>query len=122
MKTRRLKFLSPLGFALLALLIGCSSAQLVPTQDSGTPQSSRQTSDIVSATGEVVPAQWASLSFPIAGKTVEFLVQDGDIVKQGDVIARLDSTDLDIALVRAEAALQVAAANLVLAQAGPREA
>jgi HlyD family secretion protein len=107
---------------LLLALIGCSSAQPTATQDNTAADSSRQTSDVVSATGEVVPAQWASLSFPIAGQTVELLVQEGDEIQEGDIVARLDSTDLDIALVRAEAALQISVANLALSKAGPREA
>jgi HlyD family secretion protein len=48
-------------------------------------------------------------------------VKEGDEIEEGDIVARLDSTDLDIALVRAEAALQVSEANLALSKAGPRE-
>jgi HlyD family secretion protein len=108
--------------ALLVLaLIGCSSAQPPPTQENAAEESSNQTGGVVSATGEVVPAQWATLSFPIAGQSVEILAQEGDEIQEGDVIARLDSTDLDLALIRAEAALQISTANLALSKAGPRE-
>jgi HlyD family secretion protein len=108
--------------ALLVLaLIGCSSAQPPPTQENAAEESSNQTGGVVSATGEVVPAQWATLSFPIAGQAVEILAQEGDEIQEGDVIARLDSTDLDLALIRAEAALQISTANLALSKAGPRE-
>jgi HlyD family secretion protein len=106
---------------LMLALIGCSSAQPPPTQDNTAEESSNQTGSVVSATGEVVPAQWATLSFPIAGQTVEILVAEGDEIEEGDIIARLDSTDLDLALIRAEAALQISAANLALSKAGPRE-
>jgi HlyD family secretion protein len=123
MKIRNTKTLLRTGPVLVMLLalIGCSSPQSAPTQDEAISESSRQTSDVVSATGEVVPARWASLSFPIAGQTVEILVKEGDEIQEDDVVARLDSTDLDIALIRAEAALQISAANLALSKAGPRE-
>ncbi len=113
-------FLRLLAALTAVLVIGCSGGtaaeEVVPTVDT-----SDQT-PTVSATGEVVPAQWAELSFAISGVASEIRVKEGDVVQEGDEIARLDTTDLDIALVRAKAALSVAQANLDLAKAGPRDA
>jgi HlyD family secretion protein len=108
-------------FLLLAvfLAVGCSAQTATPeaTEEAISPEAL----GIVSATAEVIPAQWASLSFPIGGQLVEVAVEEGMAVQSGDLIARLDITDLDIALARAEASLGVAEANLALAQAGPRD-
>ena len=48
------------------------------------------TSNTVSASGQVVPAQHVQLSFPLTGvaKTVE--VKEGDMVKAGQTLATLD--------------------------------
>jgi multidrug efflux pump subunit AcrA (membrane-fusion protein) len=105
------------------LITGCSTAQ--PTEapaDSEQDQPVAQdTGGAVSATGEVAPDQWTTLSFPVSGQAVEVLVEEGMQVEEGDLLAQLDSTDLDLALASAEAALGVAEANLDLAEAGPRE-
>jgi len=76
---------------------------------------------VVSATGEVVPAQWAALSFPTGGQMITLAVEEGDVVAAGDTLAELDTAALDAAVVQAEAALTVAEANRTRIQAGPRE-
>ena len=75
---------------------------------------------VVSASGKVLPEQWANLSFRADGPVVELKVQSGDAVKPGDVIARLDNTDAKLAVAQAEAALALAQAQLAQLEAGPR--
>ena len=48
--------------------------------------------------GRVDANRKAELSFRVAGKIHELLVKEGDLVKQGDVIAKLDPTDFQIAV------------------------
>mgnify|MGYP000101548624 CR=1 FL=1 len=105
---------------IVLVVTGCSGqvGTPEPTEDVAAPAEEQ---GIVSATAEVIPAQWATLSFPISGQLVSLAVEEGMDVEAGDVLARLDTTDLDIALARAQAALGVAEANLALAQAGPRD-
>jgi len=43
----------------------------------------------VTATGRIVPAHQADLSFAGSGQVAELLVQPGQKVAQGDVLARL---------------------------------
>lgn len=76
----------------------------------------------ISALGQVIPAEKGGMSFTISGIIEEILVEEGDVVEAGDEIARLDTTQLDIAVERAEAALAVAEAKLERASAGPAEA
>jgi HlyD family secretion protein len=83
-----------------------------------------QTDDLkvtVSATGPLLPARQTPLAFEIAAPVKEILVREGDSVVKGDVLARLDTTDLDAALTSAQIALesQRAAFNALVAR--PRE-
>jgi len=54
----------------------------------------------------------ADLSFKISGELTDFLVKQGDKVKKGDVIAKLDDTDLLIYLAEAQAHYDKAMADL----------
>ncbi len=65
----------------------------------------------------------AELSFKIAGRVAERLVDEGEAVKGGQLVARLDSTDLEqeVALRRAEQAAAEAALAELLAGSRPEE-
>jgi RND family efflux transporter MFP subunit len=65
--------------------------------------------------GIVRPRVESDLGFRIGGKIAERLVQPGDAVRQGTVLARLDPTDLGLQREQAEA--EVTAARASLAQA-----
>jgi multidrug efflux pump subunit AcrA (membrane-fusion protein) len=55
----------------------------------------------VSATGSIVPVNTAKLSFRTSGVLRDVNVKVGDTVKAGDVLARLDTVDLELALATA---------------------
>jgi HlyD family secretion protein len=63
------------------------------------------------AEGKLLPLQSATLSFNTSGIAAEILVKESDVVKAGDVIARLSNDGLKTALAEAEAALAVITAN-----------
>ena len=75
---------------------------------------------VIWASGEVVPATWASLSFPIGGQVVELAVSEGMTVTDGTVLARLDAAELEDAVTTAEAAVAVARADLARLKAAAR--
>lgn len=71
------------------------------------------------ASGYVVARRKATVAAEITGKVVEVLIEEGMVVKEGDVVARLDSVlaERDLALARsradaAEAAIGATAADL----------
>jgi multidrug efflux pump subunit AcrA (membrane-fusion protein) len=66
----------------------------------------------ISATGAgtVIPAEEIALSFASGGTITELLVQVGDQVEAGDLLARIDDTDAQQALANAQ--LQLAQASL----------
>jgi membrane fusion protein, multidrug efflux system len=61
-----------------------------------------------SYTGVIKPRVESDLGFRVAGKITERLVDVGRRIKEGDVIARLDATDLKLALEVQEAELRAA--------------
>ncbi len=62
--------------------------------------------DRVSATGQVEPEKETRLAFDMSGKVIEVLVSEGDVVAEGQVLARLDSSDLDSRVTQARQALE----------------
>lgn len=60
----------------------------------------------VSATGTVIPNHKVNLGFEVSAPVAEILVKEGQKVKRGDVLARLDTVEVSQALQSAEVALQ----------------
>lgn len=82
-------------FLLSSLILGlsaCGTAAATETPVSETT-SLEAFSPIVSATGEIVPEQTALLSVKTSGVVAEVLVSEGDTVKAGEVLVRLEGTE-----------------------------
>jgi RND family efflux transporter MFP subunit len=69
-------------------------------------------SSILDASGYVVARRQATVASKITGKMVELDIEEGDHVKEGQVIARLDDTNLRAALNAARAQLDYAKSGL----------
>ena len=74
--------------------------------------SMRGATDAITLTGHVEAENEASYGFRISGRVIERLVNVGDTVKPGQVMARLDPQNEQNALRSAQAALSAASANL----------
>jgi len=74
----------------------------------------------ITASGSVVPAESVNLSPKTAGQLAELYVEQGDRVKQGQVIARMDDAELQAQLTQAKARLAQAEAQLAEVRAGTR--
>jgi multidrug resistance efflux pump len=94
------------GLAAGLLLTGCS-VFLTPTEEVDIPTAVVEES--VTAEGNLVPADYIMLSFGVAGQVSEVLVDEGEWVEEGEVLARIGDTETLEA--------QVMAANLALLQA-----
>ena len=70
--------------------------------------------------GRVVPVRNADLSLPVGGIVDEVFVREGDTVQEGDLLARLDSAQQQVAVAQAQANLQSAQAKLDEIRAGAR--
>ena len=67
---------------------------------------------ILTASGYVVARRKAVVSAKIQGRLSDLRVEEGSVVREGEVIARLESFDYEAAVVRARAAVQRAEADL----------
>jgi len=105
------------GLMVLAVLLsGCGGS----AEETPTPEVEMEFVPVVSVTGEVVPAVWATVSAQTGGTVMEVLVEPGDEVAAGAPLARLDPTEAQLAMQQAEASLDAAQAQLALVEAGPR--
>ncbi|MFW6135709.1 MAG: HlyD family secretion protein [Chloroflexota bacterium] len=105
-----------LGLAALVLLLSaCGGSEPTPT-----PLPEPDFGSLVSVTGEVVPAEWATVSAQAAGTALEVVVEPGDEVEVDDLLLRLDPADAELAVRRAQTALDAARARLGLLQSRPR--
>ncbi len=75
----------------------------------------------VSATGAILPEQETALFFLVPGTVAEVLVESGDVVTAGQVLARLDATQQRLAVQQAADALDMAELNRDKLLAGPSE-
>jgi RND family efflux transporter MFP subunit len=77
---------------------------------------------VLNATGYVVAQRKAAVASKATGRLEWLGVMEGSRVKQGEVIARLESRDVGASREQAAASVKVAAANVEQAQAELREA
>src|SRR5215212_8188000 len=115
--------LAPLAMvAMLPLLAACGDAA---TSATSKPARAVQVQDVAFQTEQsnrefvgVVRARYETdLGFRVAGKITTRIVNAGDRVRAGDVIARLDPQDLKLQVESAEAELGAATSNLAQAAA-----
>jgi len=112
-----------IGLVLVAaagLLAGCGGAAAA-SEPTDIPVVADASSDVVVAEAVIEPARSEELSFEMSGKVVEVLVVEGDVVKAGDVIARLETEDLDRALANADLSLRQAQLRLERLEKPPEE-
>jgi multidrug efflux pump subunit AcrA (membrane-fusion protein) len=107
-----------LTVVLTLMAVGCGG-EPEPTEEPSLGDAA--TASLISATGEVVPAQFAELSFSQGGLVASLGVVEVDTVAEGDVLIELDPTTFDAAVQEAEAALAMAEASLARTQAGATE-
>ncbi|HSQ16669.1 MAG TPA: efflux RND transporter periplasmic adaptor subunit [Anaerolineales bacterium] len=106
-----------LGVAVLVGLIfaGCSGLQASITEVPE-PETAQEFAPVISATGKVVPQQWANLSMPTAGVLAEILVAAGETVEAGQELIRLAGGSSEDPAPELEAARQAAALEVENAQ------
>jgi RND family efflux transporter MFP subunit len=113
-----------LGFvALLAIGVGAwfalsgSSALPVHTAVAQSMPAAGAGASVLDATGYVTARRSATVSAQITGTLTDVLIEEGDHVKEGQVLARLDDTAQKAQLAQARAQLHAAEATLVQWQA-----
>jgi HlyD family secretion protein len=74
----------------------------------------------ISGTGTVEAVE-VTIGNKIPGQVLAVVPREGNLVKVGDVVARIDHADLDLELERARAGVRAATAQLTLLRRGPRK-
>ena len=108
MKSKYIIVIMPLLLSAL-MVAGCGSAN--PTSEAASiteiPLVTSDTNVVVE--GRLVPREFEALSFFTNGQVEEILVEEGDLVKKGDVLARLGNREaIEAAIAAAEAGLLAA--------------
>lgn len=105
-----------LGVVVVALLVPLGwwgyQTYLAPVPATPTPTRDAAAEPVViSAEGRVAPEREARLSFQTGGRVDEVLVAEGDSVRAGDPLVRLDTVERQAAVDQAQAALDAARAQ-----------
>ena len=115
--------IKPLVIAILAMtfLNACDKTPQVETEPELRPVRTLllkavDVSQALEFTAVVDALNRADLAFKISGNLTHFLVKQGDKVNKGDVIAKLDDTDLKIYVAEAQAHFDTAMADLTRAK------
>ena len=95
----------------LGFLTACSSSPGTLTQ---TPVQPFVEDNRVSASAKVIPERSANLSFTSGGQEIQLLVNQGEQVTAGQLIAQANTDQLKIAAAQAQAVLNQSRANLAL--------
>ncbi len=103
---------------LIIILIGsvsCGKINNTQTSVKPTPALSQQFTNIAKGTGKISASSDNRLAFKNGGQITRIFVKEGDAVKQGDKLAKLDTSGLEVSLAQARVALDQA--QLAQAQA-----
>jgi multidrug resistance efflux pump len=97
----------------------CGTLLLAALVGSGHPALAQERQEPLSIRGWIVPVQNIHVSARVPGVIVQLLGEEGQVVKKGDVLAKLDSTPYGLEVKRAQAVLDRAAVRLRDAEAAP---
>jgi HlyD family secretion protein len=122
MRRRTLIIIVVIALLAVGAYLGYTQVYAPSVAPTPTPEAVDDFETVIWASGEVIPATWANLSFRISGRVSEMAVSEGDKVEAGTVLARLDAAELEDAVAAAEAAVVAAEADLARLEAGPRPA
>lgn len=103
------------GFPRLPLLLVISAVVAPTPVQADEPKAGRA---VLESRGHLVPGSQVTVSPKVAGQVVELLFDEGQQVKAGDVLARLDPGEYAVTLRLARAKLKLAEAELAKAREG----
>jgi RND family efflux transporter MFP subunit len=121
---RRTRRRSPLVWVAIAVLVllGVAAVSLRSTPVTVAPATLTDAAalgdaPVLSGSGYIVPGdKVVAIGARVPGRVERYLIDDGSIVKAGDALVQLDSREYRAALDRIQAQLEVARANLRLAE------
>ncbi|MEA3459326.1 MAG: efflux RND transporter periplasmic adaptor subunit [Chloroflexota bacterium] len=123
------KWLIVAAVVVLVAALGFAGYQRMSAQRAATAEAPAETAVVrggtllvtVSGTGSLVPQSEVTLAFKSAGRVVEVLVEEGEMVEAGEVLAKLETDELELQVKQVQANLAGAQANLAKLEAGATE-
>jgi RND family efflux transporter MFP subunit len=107
-------------FALVGLMLGLPALAMAQGRPAGVTTAIVTTSNMaetVSVFGEVVAGRESAVAARVGGVAQDVPIRIGDLVEEGDVLARLDTELLEIELAQAEAQIAIAQAGISVSEA-----
>jgi RND family efflux transporter MFP subunit len=107
-------------FALVGLMLGLPALATAQGRPAGVTTAIVTTSSMaetVSVFGEVVAGRESAVAARVGGVAQDVPIRIGDLVEEGDVLARLDTELLEIELAQAEAQIAIAQAGISVSEA-----
>ncbi len=119
-----LRRLVPLALVVLSLLPGSAACRRGATVEVETGRVARRAvlRSTVTASGEIVAVRYADIGSSVMGRLVSLPVKEGERVRKGQVVARIDSVPAASDAAAAAAVARAAEADLSAAQARAEEA
>lgn len=107
-------------FALVGLMLGLPALAMAQGRPAGVTTAIVTTSNMaetVAVFGEVVAGRESAVAARVGGVAQDVPIRIGDLVEEGDVLARLDTELLEIELAQAEAQIAIAQAGISVSEA-----
>jgi len=110
------------GIVVLAIAVGIALTRgQAPSSSVANPKTENDQPITITAKASVVPVTQAKLGFVSGGRVESVLVKEGDVVKRGKTLAKLETAELELQLKAAEDALALNEALLRQVKEGTTE-
>ncbi|MBD0384267.1 HlyD family secretion protein [Paenibacillus sedimenti] len=106
-----MRFIRPVIYSAMAVVIGTSALLLTSKQAISQTDSANQVHPTA-----YIETNEVSASFKVGGRVTEILVKEGNSVKKGQVLARLQSTEIEAKVAQAKAAVSLAQGKIAEAE------
>jgi HlyD family secretion protein len=115
------------GVAVVAVLGGVVAFSVTKERRSRIPVLTQKVArrdlvSTVSASGEIKPKMFVNVAADVSGRITDMFVKEGDTVRKGQMLARIDATRLEAGKEQSEAAVQAARADLARTEADVQNA
>lgn len=111
-----------IGIVAVAALGAVLAASILSRRKSGVEVKTervekRDLTAIVTASGNIEPKKKVNISADVMGRVIDLAVDEGDLVREGDLLLRIDPTQYEAAVERGEAAVRQVTSQLAQTEA-----
>src|SRR5688572_26752091 len=121
-RVRGVAVVAVIGLVAVAAVVGLRSRSTAVAVDVAAVEQTESLKSLVTASGEIVAARYADIGSAVMGRLVELPVKEGDLVRAGQVVARIDPVQAASSADAADASLAALEADARAAQTQVRSA